>query len=66
MELFAYSISMSRSFHIVYVLFKRVNLKLLIKPTIIEIGVVIALLLAAGFLEEYMIKLSQEEASLFG
>jgi len=66
MELVAYSISMSRSFHIAYVLFKRVNLKLLIKPTIIEIGVVIALLLAAGFLEEYMIKLSQEGASLFG
>ena len=66
MEIAAYSISMSRSFHIAYVLFKRVNLKLLIKPTIIEIGVVIALLLAAGFLEEYMIKLSQEGASLFG
>ena len=66
MELAAYSISMSRSFHIAYVLFKRVNLKLLIKPTIIEVGVVIALLLAAGFLEEYVIKLSQEGASLFG
>jgi hypothetical protein len=57
MELTAYSISMSRSFHIAYVLFKRVNLKSLIKPTVIEIGVVIALLLAAGYLEEYMIKL---------
>jgi len=66
MEIVAYSISMSRSFHIAYVLFKRVNLKLLIKPTIIEVGVVMALLLAAGFLEEHMIKLSQEGASLFG
>jgi len=66
MEIVAYSISMSRSFHIAYVLFKRVNLKLLIKPTIIEIGVVMALLLAAGFFEEYMIKLSQEGTSLFG
>jgi len=66
MELTAYSISMSRSFHIAYVLFKRVNLKLLIKPTIVEIGVVIALLLVAGYLEEYMIKVSQEGASLFG
>jgi hypothetical protein len=65
MELTAYSISMSRSFHIAYVLFKRVNLKLLIKPTIVEIGVVIALLLVAGYLEEYMIKVSQEGASLF-
>jgi len=66
MELVAYSISMSRSFHIAYVFFKRVNLKSLIKPTVIEIGVVIALLLAAGFLEEYMIALAQEGASLFG
>ena len=66
MELVAYSIAMSRSFHITYVLFKRVNLKSLIKPTIIEIGAVIALLLAAGYLEEYLIQLSQEGTSLFG
>ncbi len=66
MELVTYSIAMSRSFHIAYALFKRVNLKSLIKPTIIEIGVVIALLLVAAYLEEYMIKLSQEGASLFG
>ena len=66
MELVAYSISMSRGFHIAYSLIKRVNLKSLIKPTVIEIGAVIALLLAAGYLEEYMIKLSQEGTSLFG
>ena len=66
MELAAYSISMSRSFHIVYALFKRVKLKSLIKPTLIEIGIVLALLLAGGFLEEYLIKLSQEGTSLFG
>ena len=48
---------MSRSFHISYMLIKRVRLRSLIKPTFIEIGVVIALLLAGGFLEEYMIKL---------
>jgi len=57
MEIVAYSISMSRSFHISYMLIKRVNLKSFIKPTLIEIGVVLALLLAGGFLEEYMIKL---------
>jgi hypothetical protein len=66
MELIAYSISMSRSFHIAYVLFKRVNLKSLIKPTVIEIGIVVAILFAAGFLEEYMIALAQQGASLFG
>jgi len=66
MEITAYSISMSRSFHIAYVLFKRVKLKSLIKPTLIEIGIVLALLLVGGFLEEYLIKLSQEGTSLFG
>jgi len=66
MELIAYSIAMSRSFHIAYALFKRVNLKLLIKPTVIEIGVVVTILFVAGFLEEYMIALAQEGASLFG
>ena len=66
MELAAYSIAMSRSFHIAYALFKRVNLKSLIKPTVIEIGVVVTILFAAGFLEEYMIALVQEGASLFG
>ena len=66
MELIAYSIAMSRGFHIAYTLFKRVNLKSIIKPTVIEIGIVVAILFAAGFLEEHIIRLSQEGASLFG
>ena len=66
MELIAYSIAMSSSFHRAYVLFKRVKLKSLIKSTVIEIGVVVTILFAAGFLEEYMIALAQEGASLFG
>ena len=59
MELIAYSIGLSRSCLLTYFLIKRTNLKSLIKPTLIEIGIVIGLLLAAGFLEEYMIKTSQ-------
>ena len=66
MELVAYSIAMSRGFHIAYTLFKRVNLKSLIKPTVIEIGIVVAILLAAGVLEEYMIALAQQGSPLFG
>jgi len=66
MELAAYSISMSRSFHILYVLVKKVKLKSLIKPTLIEVGVVLTLLFVGGYLEEYMIKISQEGAPLFG
>jgi len=61
MELVAYSIAMSRSFHIVYSLVKRVNPISLIKPSLIEIGIATGLLLIAGFLEEYMIALSQQE-----
>jgi len=66
MELVAYSIAMSRSFHIAYTLIKRVNLKSLIKPTLIEIGIVMAILLVGAFVEEYMINLSQDATSLFG
>ena len=66
MELVAYSIAMSRGFHIAYTLFKRFNLKSLIKPTVIEIGIVVAILFAGGILEEYMIALSTQGASLFG
>ena len=62
MELVAYSIAMSRSFLVVLYLVKKVNPKSLIKPSLIEIGFVVGLLFAAGFLEEYMIQLSQESS----
>jgi len=64
MELAAYSIAMSRSFHVVYSLVKKVNPISLIKPSLIEIGIVVGLLVTAGFLEEYMIKLAQEGTPL--
>ena len=64
-ELAAYSIAMSRSFHVVYSLVKKVNPVSLIKPSLIEIGIVVGLLVFAGFLEEYMIKLAQEGTPLF-
>ena len=65
MEVTAYSIAMSRSFHVVYSLVKKINPKSLIKPSLIEIGIVIGLLVIAGFLEEYMIKMAQEGTPLF-
>jgi hypothetical protein len=40
---------------------KKTNLGPFLKPTLIEIGIVVGLLLAGGFLEDYMIKLSLEE-----
>jgi hypothetical protein len=58
-ELAAYSIAMSRSFHVVYSLVKKVNPITLIKPSLIEIGIVVGLLVFAGLLEDYMIKMAE-------
>jgi len=60
MELTAYSIATSRSFILIHMIIKKTNLYLAIKPTTIEIGIAIGLLVAGGFIEDYMIKLSQE------
>jgi hypothetical protein len=55
MELAAYSIGMSRSFILIWAIIKKNSIKQEIRPTIIEIGIVIALLLAGGFIEYAMI-----------
>jgi len=64
MGLVVYSIAMSRSFLVVYSLAKKVNPKSLIKPSLIEIGIAVGLLLIAAFLEEYMISLAQQGTPL--
>jgi hypothetical protein len=61
---FAAIATMAPGFHVVYSLVKKVNPKSLIKPSLIEIGIVVGLLAFAGILEEYMIKLSQEGTPL--
>ncbi len=61
MELCAYSLATSRSFILIRAITKKTNLNPFLKPTIIEIGIVVGLLLAGGFLEDYMIKMAQEE-----
>ena len=61
MELAAYSLGISRSFILIQAVIKKINLTQFIKPTAIEIGVVIGILLAGGYLEFYMIELAQEE-----
>lgn len=60
MELAAYSIAMSRSLFLVQKLIKKIPIKLDSKITGIEVGVVIALLLAGGFIEAYMIELFEK------
>lgn len=57
MELIAYSIGMSRSFLLLSVIVKRrENLRKEIRPTAIEIGIAVALLLAGAFIEYSMIQ----------
>jgi uncharacterized membrane protein SpoIIM required for sporulation len=56
MELVAYSIGMSRSLLLIWKIIKnRSTLKGQIKPTVIEVGIVVALLLIGGFVESSMI-----------
>lgn len=62
MELTAYSLATSRSFILIKAIYRKSNLISFLKPTIIEIGIVIGLLLAGGYLEYYMIKLVQDES----
>jgi len=61
MEITAYSIGISRSFILIRAVSKKINLTQFIKPTVIEIGIVVALLLVGGYLEFYMIELAQNE-----
>jgi hypothetical protein len=61
MELVAYSLGISRSFILIHAVTKKINLIPFIKPTVIEIGIVLGLLLSGGYLEFYMIELAQEE-----
>jgi len=61
MEIAAYSLGISRSFILIRALSKKISLTQFIKPTIIEIGIVLILLLAGGYLEFYMIELVQQE-----
>ena len=62
MEISAYSLGISRSFILIKAIITKSNLSQFIKPTIIEIGIVIALLLAGGYIEFYMIELVENES----
>jgi len=56
MELVAYSLGISRSYLLIYKLIKKISIKPDYKITVIEVGIVLGLLLAGGFLEAYMIE----------
>jgi hypothetical protein len=62
MEIFAYSLGISRSFILIKAIITKTSLSQFIKLTIIEIGIVIALLFVGGYVEFYMIELAQNES----
>lgn len=61
MEIVAYSLGISRSFILIKEIFKKNNLIPFIKPTIVEIGIMLVLLLAGGYIEFYMIEFVQDQ-----
>lgn len=66
MELVAYSIATSRSYILIWMIIKKINLRTAIRGTSIEIGVLVGLLLVGGILEHYMIELAAESGFDFG
>lgn len=56
MELVAYSIGMSRSFLLIQTIIKKNPIKQDIRPTAIEIGIAVALLIGGGLIEYTMIQ----------
>ena len=61
MEITAYSLGISRSFILIRTIVQKKNLSLMIKPTAIEVGIVIILLLAGGYIEFYMIEMARDQ-----
>ncbi len=60
MELVAYSIAMSRSLLLIHKIIKKISIKDDYKIVGIEVGIVVGLLLAGGFLEAYMIEIAEQ------
>ena len=60
MELVAYFLGISRSFILIRMILKKVNLRPAVRGTTIEIGVMVALLFAGAFIEFYMISMVEE------
>ncbi len=60
MELVAYSLGISRSYLLIYKMIKKISIKPDYKIIVIEVGIVLGLLIAGGFLEAYLIGLIEE------
>ncbi|MBE43911.1 MAG: stage II sporulation protein M [Thaumarchaeota archaeon] len=63
-ELFSYGIAMSRSGILINAIIRKHNLKSILRPTLIELGVVAALVLSGAFIEFYMIETLKPETEI--
>jgi len=66
MELTAYSIATSRSYILIWMIIKKIDLRTAIRGTGIEIGILVGLLLVGGIIEDAMIKMVEEQGFDFG
>lgn len=69
MELTAYSLGTSRSYILFSLIMRKKPISPQLKMTVIEIGIMVGLLLAGGFIEFYMIEMIEENETpewLFG
>ncbi len=66
MELTAYSLATSRSYILLVAIIRKSDLRVLVKPTILEIAIVVGLLLAGGFLEYHMIEVAKDSGFELG
>ena len=66
MELTAYSIATSRSYILIWMIIKKIDLRTVIRGTGIEIGILVGLLFAGGIIEDAMIKMAEEQGFDFG
>jgi len=66
LELTAYSIATSRSYILIWMIIKKIDLRTAIRGTGIEIGILVGLLLIGGIIEDAMIKMAEEQGFDFG
>ena len=64
MEMFSYGIAMSQSAILINAIVRRQSLKPMLKPTLIELGIVAAVLVASAFIEIYMIESFKPEMEI--
>jgi hypothetical protein len=66
MEMFSYGIAMSQSGILINAIIRKHNLKLMLKPTLIELGIVAVVLFAGAYIEFAMIEMFKPETEMPG